>query len=66
MSGFEKLCGENVGIDFDLDFNDWPIAGYPAWGKVISVDMPLVEIGHRDSNQGIWINAKYIKKIWKS
>ena len=63
-SPFWKMVGQDVGIEFDMESYDWPIPGYPAWGHVVSVDMPLIELRPRWGGNGFWINSKFIKRIW--
>jgi hypothetical protein len=48
---------------FNLPSHEWPIPGYPAWVKVLDVDMPMVELTSDFYNNPMWVNSAIIKTI---
>jgi hypothetical protein len=59
-----KLIGHLVTIEFNLPSTEWPIAGFPAWGIITAVDMPLIEVqGYHVRSSLTWVNVKDVKKI---
>lgn len=58
-----KLIGKQCSIDFNLPHNEWPIAGYPAWGYVTGIEMPLIGLKKFEHDNTTWVNAETIKTI---
>jgi hypothetical protein len=53
----KELIGQSCMIIFNLPGTRWPIPGYPAFGTVQAVDMPMVKI------DGRWLNTSIIEQI---
>lgn len=58
------MIGAQCRCVFSLPHNEWPFPGYPAWVRVLDVDMPMVKMcsGHYD-NQPKWVNCATITEI---
>lgn len=64
MSGLRELVGHRCRCVFNLPDSEWPFPGYPAWVRVLDVDLPLVKLGsaHYDGRH-VWVLAMLIKTI---
>lgn len=63
IRGFRSLIGKRCQCVFDLEANDWPIPGFPAWVQVVDVDMPMVCMKVAYTGKSMWVNASIIKTI---
>ncbi len=59
----KELIGKECIAIFNLPANEWPIEGYPAWVKVLDVNMPMIKMASRFSERSMWVNANIIKTI---
>lgn len=61
------LVGRDVSIQFLGDPSDWPVppryGGSPLWGRIESVNWPLLEVRQQHYRDSMWINAACIKYI---
>jgi len=58
-----ELIGKECAVVFNLEPQDWPFPGYPAWLVVEDVDLPLVKMCYRCGSGAQWVNASLIKTI---
>ena len=58
-----ELIGKTCICIFSLPPEKWPIAGYPAFVVVESVDMPMLKMRSFHTGESIWINAMFIESI---
>ena len=59
----KELIGRVCTCDFNLPDLEWPIPGYPAWVRVLDVDMPMVKLSSFHGGDVMWVNASIIKII---
>lgn len=62
----KELIGYECSCVFSLPFNDWPIEGYPAWVKVVAVDMPMICLQSIHAGKPIWMHCSIIQTITKA
>lgn len=63
--GLRELIGRSCRCVFNLPDSEWPFPGYPAWVRVLDVDLPLVKLAssHYDGGRHVWMLAALIKTI---
>lgn len=65
--GLADLVGHECRCEFDLPSSEWPIPGYPAWVRVLAVDMPMIRLASRShGDDGFWFNVGKILRISKA
>lgn len=58
-----ELIGKICVAEFTPEPYHWPFAGWPAWVRVLAVDMPMVKMESKFGGGAKWINAAIIKTI---
>lgn len=61
--GLYTLVGKDCVCEFDLEFHEWPIPGYPAFVHVVDVVLPMVKMRPMYGGQEIWINWYHVKTL---
>ena len=64
-----ELIGWECSCVFNLPATEWPIAGYPAWVVVLSVDGNMIKLASKWGNvqeTAIWCSTSIIKTIQKT
>lgn len=59
----ELMNAARCRLEFNLPSSEWPISGFPAWVKILDVDMPMIKMKSVHGGMGIWINSAVIKTI---
>lgn len=58
-----ELIGKRCACVFALPPHEWPIPGYPAWVRVLDVDMPMVKLSGSAGGAATWVSATLIASI---
>lgn len=59
----QSLIGKKCRCIFNLPSHHWPVAGWPAFIKVLDLDMPLIKIVSAHAGRPVWVNANTVERI---